>query len=150
MSKTILIKHANSVLQVRDMPAAPLRGKELDHLPSREGASLFIRNGIIESILDAGTALPDADIVIDARDRLVLPSWCDSHTHLVFAASREGEFVDRINGLTYEEIAHRGGGILNSARRLHDTSEDELYASTWKRLQEVINFGTGAIEIKIS
>ena len=148
MSKTILIRHAKSVLQTRDMPKSPLRGAELAHLPFRENASLFIRNGIIERILHANDPLPEADIEIDATDRFVLPCWCDSHSHLVFARSREGEFVDRINGLSYEEIASRGGGILNSARRLHDATEDELYESAWLRLQEIINFGTGAIEIK--
>jgi imidazolonepropionase len=148
MSKSILIRQASSVLQVRAMPDSPLRGSELNHLPSREGASVLIENGIIARIIDATEQLPEADIEIDARDRLVLPCWCDSHTHLVYAASREGEFVDRINGLSYEEIAARGGGILNSARRLHSTSEDDLYESAWQRLQEVINYGTGAIEIK--
>ncbi len=148
MSKTILIRQAKSVLQARSMPSSPLRGKDLSHLPSHEDASLLIKNGVIERIFNDGDKLPETDIVIDARDRMVLPCWCDSHTHLVYAASREGEFVDRINGLSYEEIAKRGGGILNSAQRLHATSEDDLYASSWKRLQEVINFGTGAIEIK--
>ena len=148
MSKTILIRHAKSVLQTRDMPDSPLRGTQLAELPSRENASLYIKNGIVERILDANDPLPKADIEVDASDRFVLPCWCDSHSHLVFARSREGEFVDRINGLSYEEIASRGGGILNSARRLHDATEDELYDSAWLRLQEIIDFGTGAIEIK--
>jgi imidazolonepropionase len=92
---------------------------------------------------------PDrADEVIDATGRLVLPSWCDSHTHIVFAATREEEFVDRIRGLSYEEIAERGGGILNSARKLQAATEDELFGSAWQRLMEVIGMGTGAIEIK--
>ena len=79
---------------------------------------------------------------------MVLPSWCDSHTHLVFAGSREGEFIDKIKGLSYADIAAKGGGILNSARRLNETSEDELFNQSYKRLQEVIALGTGAIEIK--
>jgi imidazolonepropionase len=79
---------------------------------------------------------------------MVFPSWCDSHTHIVFAASREEEFVDRIKGLSYEEIAERGGGILNSARRMQDCSEETLYESAYERLQEVIGHGTGALEIK--
>jgi len=148
MSKSILIKHAKSVLQTRDMPESPLRGAQLGHLPSRENASLFIRNGIIERVFEVNDTLPEADVYIDASNRFVLPCWCDSHSHLVFATSREGEFVDRINGLSYEEIAERGGGILNSARRLHEATENELYESAWMRLQEIINFGTGAIEIK--
>ncbi len=148
MTKTILIRHAKSVLQTRDMPESPLRGAQLADLPSRDNVSLFLRNGIVEHFFDANAELPAADIVIDASNRFVLPCWCDSHSHLVFARSREGEFVDRINGLSYEEIASRGGGILNSARRLHDATEDELYASAWSRLQEIIDFGTGAIEIK--
>ena len=86
--------------------------------------------------------------VIDATDKLVLPSWCDSHTHLVFAGSREGEFVDRINGLSYEEIASRGGGILNSAQKLQDTSEEELIEQAQVRLDEIASMGTGAVEIK--
>src|SRR5690606_32422204 len=79
---------------------------------------------------------------------MVLPAWVDSHTHLVFAASREQEFVDRIKGLSYEEIAKRGGGILNSARKLAEISEEELYDQSYERLQKLISQGTGAIEIK--
>jgi len=86
--------------------------------------------------------------MIDASGKLVLPCWCDSHTHLVYPASRETEFVDKIRGLSYEEIAGRGGGILNSARRLHDTSEQVLFESALKRLEEIISYGTGAVEIK--
>lgn len=86
--------------------------------------------------------------VVDARGGMLLPSFCDSHTHVVYAGSRDGEFLDKINGLSYEEIARRGGGILNSADRLHDTSEDELYRQAMERVNEVIAKGTGAIEIK--
>jgi imidazolonepropionase len=89
-----------------------------------------------------------ADETIDCMGRIILPTWCDSHTHLVFAATREGEFVDRINGLTYEEIAAKGGGILNSAKKLQQASKDDLYAAAEVRLQEVMKLGTGAIEIK--
>src|SRR5690606_33162705 len=90
----------------------------------------------------------EADVVIDATGKIVLPSWCDSHTHIVYAGDRSQEFVDRINGLSYEEIAERGGGILNSAEQLQNTSEDELYKQSLKRLNDVIKLGTGAIEIK--
>jgi imidazolonepropionase len=86
--------------------------------------------------------------IIDAEGRMVLPAWCDSHTHIVFAGSRENEFIDKIKGLSYAEIAARGGGILNSAAKLAHTSEDELFNQAWKRLEEVSRLGTGAVEIK--
>ncbi|MDR2890697.1 MAG: imidazolonepropionase [Alistipes sp.] len=92
--------------------------------------------------------LPEDAAVVDAEGGMLFPSWCDSHTHLVYAGSREGEFVDKINGLTYEEIARRGGGILNSADLLHETSEDELYRQAMERVAEIIKMGTGAVEIK--
>jgi imidazolonepropionase len=90
----------------------------------------------------------DFDTHIDAYGKIILPAWCDSHTHLVFAGSREGEFVDKINGLSYAEIAAKGGGILNSAKKLKETSEEDLFQQSYKRLKEVIRLGTGAIEIK--
>lgn len=100
------------------------------------------------TVADGMPALDDTVEVIDAEEGMVLPSWCDSHTHIVFAGSREREFVDKINGLSYEEIARRGGGILNSADLLHRTSEDELFRQAMQRLDEVIRKGTGCIEIK--
>lgn len=100
------------------------------------------------AVADGMPALDDTVEVIDAEGGMVLPSWCDSHTHIVFAGSREREFVDKINGLSYEEIARRGGGILNSADLLHNTSEDELLRQAMQRLDEVIRKGTGCIEIK--
>ena len=100
------------------------------------------------AVADGMPALDDTVEVIDAEGGMVLPSWCDSHTHIVFAGSREREFVDKINGLSYEEIARRGGGILNSADLLHNTSEDELFRQAMQRLDEVIRKGTGCIEIK--
>ncbi|MBA3827313.1 MAG: imidazolonepropionase [Taibaiella sp.] len=124
-------------------------GKAMAILPFVENAWLLIENDLIHSY---GTMqdIPviAADKTIDASGRLVLPSWCDSHTHLVFAASRDQEFVDRIKGLSYEDIARRGGGILNSAAKLNAISEDELYAQSYHRLLQLISQGTGAIEIK--
>lgn len=118
-------------------------------LPFVENAFIYIENGKISSFGQMSN-LPNihADIIIDAKGKSVMPCWVDSHTHLVFAGSREQEFVDRINGLSYEEIALRGGGILNSAKRLKDASEDELFESAFKRLDEIIRMGTGAVEIK--
>jgi len=124
-------------------------GKDMAVLPSLEHAWLFAEYGKIHSF-GKMEDIPElqADHTINASGRLVLPAWCDSHTHLVFAASREQEFVDRIKGLTYAEIAARGGGILNSARKLNETSEEELYDQSLVRLHKVMATGTGAIEIK--
>ena len=113
-----------------------------------ENAFIEFENGIISDFGPMKEKNSIADKVIDAKGGFVLPAWCDSHTHLVFAAWREKEFVDKLNGLSYEEIANRGGGILNSAKKLADASEDELFDFAWKRLEEVRQTGTGAIEIK--
>lgn len=128
-----------------------LRGKELSILPCIENAFLLVEDGIIVSYgqMDSlGPVDEFADHIIDASGQMILPCWCDSHTHLVFAASREEEFVDKIRGLSYAEIAARGGGILNSARKLNAMSEYELLRLAWARLNEVIQMGTGSIEIK--
>ena len=118
-------------------------------LPTIKNAFLLIKDNLIA---DFGTMdnVPKiaTDKIIDATGKIVLPSWCDSHTHIVYAGNREQEFVDRINGLTYEEIANRGGGILNSAKKLNETSEEEIYEQSKLRLEEVIHLGTGAVEIK--
>ena len=112
-------------------------------------AYLLIKNGLIHQFgPDKDCPYDNADRVIDCAGRMVMPAFCDSHTHLIFAAWRENEFVDRIKGLTYEEIAKRGGGILNSAARLQTATEDELFDFAKERLEEVISSGTGAIEIK--
>lgn len=134
-----------------------LRGKELSDLPCINNAYLLIENGFIADY-GSMTELPAKNYsqnpagkpqtIIDASGQTILPSWCDSHTHLVFAASREEEFIDKIQGVSYAEIASRGGGILNSARKIAETSELELLRSAWGRLQEIISFGTGAVEIK--
>ncbi len=128
-----------------------LRGKELAELPCIENAFLEIQEGIISNYgpmaaYQEKSTVPDK--IIDAAGQFVLPTWCDSHTHLVFAASREEEFVDKIKGLSYAEIAAKGGGILNSAKKLNDTSEAELFRMAQGRLREVMQLGTGAIEIK--
>ncbi len=128
-----------------------LRGKELASLPLINNAYLIVEDGIIasygsmEEITEPGE---NFDEVIDAAGQMVLPCWCDSHTHLVFAASREEEFVDKIKGLSYADIAAKGGGILNSARKLNEASESDLLKQAMNRLHEVMQFGTGAIEIK--
>ena len=128
-----------------------LRGKALAELPCIENAFLVIEDGLIkdygsmQSISNLQLALSNQ---IDAKGATVLPTWVDSHTHLVFAASRENEFVDKLKGKTYAEIAASGGGILNSAKRIASSTEDELYASANERLHELIKLGTGAIEIK--
>jgi imidazolonepropionase len=143
-----LIKNITTLAGVHD-PAAALRGKQLAEFPLIRNAWLLLEDGIIAGFGSMGSAdIPGASSVIDASGSMVLPSWCDSHTHLVFAASREDEFVDKIRGMSYAEIAARGGGILNSARKLNAMSEDELFNLAWKRLEEVRAMGTGAIEIK--
>jgi imidazolonepropionase len=118
------------------------------HLPAVDDAYLLIENDRIAAFGPMSECPERAGKTLDASGRMVFPAWCDSHTHIVYAASREEEFVDRIRGLSYEEIARRGGGILNSARRLRETTEDALFESALGRLYEVIGHGTGAIEIK--
>ncbi len=128
-----------------------LRGKELSELPRIENACLLVEDGIITeygTMEEKGWSETPADHTIDASGQMVLPCWCDSHTHLVFAASREEEFVDKIKGLSYAEIAAKGGGILNSARKLQETPESDLLRQAWARLYELIRLGTGAVEIK--
>lgn len=128
-----------------------LRGSELAALPAIGNAWLLIEDETIAaygSMEELPASLPAKENRYHAAGQLVLPAWCDSHTHLVFAASREEEFVDKLKGLSYAEIAARGGGILNSARKLADATEDELFVLAWKRLEELSRLGTGAIEIK--
>lgn len=125
------------------------KGKQMAELPFVEDAWLFLENDKIHSYgRMADMDFVHAEDVYDAEGRSVMPAWVDSHTHLVFAASRENEFVDRINGLSYEEVAQRGGGILNSAKKIHDIDEHALYDQSCHRLQNLIAHGTGAIEIK--
>jgi imidazolonepropionase len=129
-----------------------LKGSAMAHLPTMEDAWLAIEDGKFADfgLMQDWPGISDwRDLeVIDASGKYVLPSWCDSHTHIVYAGTREGEFADRISGLTYEEIAARGGGILNSAAKLQKASEQELYDSAWLRLHDIMMMGTGAVEIK--
>jgi imidazolonepropionase len=144
-----LIKNIKELLQVRETSISKVSGAEMAVLPTIKNAFLVIKDNLIA---DFGSMenLPEinADKVIDATGKIVLPSWCDSHTHIVYAGNREQEFVDRINGFSYEEIANRGGGILNSAKKLNETSEEEIYEQSKIRLEEVMQLGTGAVEIK--
>jgi imidazolonepropionase len=146
--KTLFI-NIQELLQIRDDSVRKVSGTAMQILPTLKNAFLLIEH---ETIVDFGLMedcpyLNEVNI-IDATGRILMPTWVDSHTHLVFAGNRTQEFVDRIKGLTYEQIAERGGGILNSAQKLHESSEDALYESSSKRLETVMKLGTGAIEIK--
>lgn len=145
----LLIKNIKELLQVRENTIEKVSGAEMSVLPKIDNAFLVIENN---QIADFGPMndCPNTtfDQIIDATGKTVLPTWVDSHTHIVYAGNREQEFVDRINGLSYEEIANRGGGILNSAKKLNATSEEEIYNQSKVRLEEVMQQGTGAVEIK--
>jgi imidazolonepropionase len=148
----LLIKNIGTLVQVRENAPETVSGKTMNELPCLHNAWLAAEDGII---VDFGTMENWPGItdwsnleVIDANEGYVFPAWCDSHTHLVYAGSREQEFEDRIRGLSYEEIALRGGGILNSAKKLRAASEDELFESAAARMDEIISLGTGAVEIK--
>ena len=144
----ILFKNIKELIQVRDTAIDFLSGKEMNVLPTLKNAFLLIKDGLI-SDFGLMESCPDIEIkTIDATGKMILPSWCDSHTHIVFAGNRETEFVERIHGRSYEEIADNGGGILNSAKKLQETSEIDLYNQSKVRLEEVIQLGTGAVEIK--
>ena len=151
MSK-ILIKNIKGLVQYGENLPSVRKGKEMKELPILENAFLALEDGVIVAyglMSDWGGIDDWRDLeVIDADGKYVLPAFCDSHTHTVFANSREEEFVDRINGLTYEEIAIKGGGILNSARRLAEMSEDELFDQALERVERLMSYGTGALEIK--
>jgi imidazolonepropionase len=146
---TTLIINIKELIQVRETSISKVSGAEMAILPTIKNAYLVLKDNLIA---DFGTmeSIPEikSDSVIDATGKMILPTWCDSHTHIVYAGNREQEFVDRINGLSYEEIANRGGGILNSAKKLNETSEEEIYNQSKARLEEVIRLGTGAVEIK--
>jgi len=149
--KTV-IKNISELIQTEESPRKWVKGKEMSKISTIKDAFVEYENGTITSLgsMEDWEGIEDWNNteIIDAEGGMVFPTFCDSHTHLVFASSREEEFVDRINGLSYEEIANRGGGILNSAEKLRNTSEDELYEISLKRLNNLIQMGTGAIEIK--
>ena len=146
---TTLFINIKELIQVRELSEDKVYGKDMGILPIIKNAFMLIKD---HTIIDFGSmdnlSLKKADKVVDLTGKLVLPTWCDSHTHLVFADTREEEFVNRIKGLTYQEIAEKGGGILNSSKKLQNKPEIELFEDAAKRLKELIKNGTGAIEIK--
>lgn len=142
------IKNIREIVGIVPQGVLRKQGREMNETGMLKDAYLLIDGDRIAAFGPKAEMPCDADEYLDAEGGLVMPSFCDSHTHIVYAGSREGEFLDKINGLSYEEIARRGGGILNSADRLHETSEDELYRQSMERVNEMIQKGTGAIEIK--
>ena len=152
---SLLIENIKEIVQVEENPKLLVKGAEMSKLKTIKNAYLYIADGIISDFgsmnnLDKNFLLKDNENVniIDSKGRMVFPSFVDSHTHLVYPESREIEYIDKIKGLSYEEIAQRGGGILNSAKLMQQASEDELVESALKRLDEIIEYGTGAVEIK--
>jgi imidazolonepropionase len=146
---THLFINIKELVQIREISIKKVSGKEMNLLPTIKNAFLTIKDGLI---YDYGkmSDLPESNYkeITDCKGKMILPTWCDSHTHIVYAGNREQEFVDRIKGLSYEEIANNGGGILNSAKKLQEITEEELYNQSVKRLEEIIALGTGAVEIK--
>jgi imidazolonepropionase len=155
MRTGLLIKNIRCLVQTENVIRIKVAGRKMSEVSTINDSFLYMKDGLIcdfGRMKDPGyyktlNENPDAEI-IDASGRYVFPSFCDSHTHLVYAGSREIEYIDKIRGLSYSEIAKRGGGILNSAKKLHETSEDELYNQSLLRVNEIISFGTGAVEIK--
>jgi len=155
MIRSLLIKNIKCLVQTENVAKLKVQGRDMSEINTINDAFLYIKD---EKIIDFGK-MSDPNLysllnnnknikIIDATGRLVFPSFCDSHTHLVYAGSREIEYTDKINGLSYSDIAKRGGGIHNSAKELHDTSEDDLYNQSISRVDEIISLGTGAVEIK--
>ena len=145
----IVFKYIKELVQVREKAISFVSGEQMKILPTIKNAYLVIDNGVIVDFGPMDNCPPMSNVEeIDATGKMILPCWCDSHTHIVYAGNREGEFVDRINGLSYEEIANRGGGIVNSAKKLNETTEEDLYEQSKMRLEEVISLGSGAVEIK--
>lgn len=154
---SLFVKNIKKLVGVRqEAPQSPLKGKEMETLPCLDNAWLLTEGDRIKAFGGMDGTVPEtigamedgADGVINAAGRMVFPSYCDSHTHLVYAGSREMEFMDKLRGLSYQEIARRGGGILNSVKLLHNTPEDDLLRQTLVRAWEIISLGTGAVEIK--
>ena len=144
-----LVDNIGCIFGIERQGRLRLCGEEMGSMETLEDAWLLVEDGRISAFGSASEGMPeDVDRRVDAGGGMLFPSFCDSHTHLVYAGSREQEFLDKINGLSYEEIARRGGGILNSADRLHATSEDELYAAAMERVREIAAMGTGCVEIK--
>jgi imidazolonepropionase len=146
---SILFIHIKELLQTREKAELKVMGKSMSELPHIKNAFLRINGDTIHSFgpMDE-LVVEDSDKVIDVTGKIILPTWCDSHSHVVYAGDRSQEFVDRINGLSYEDIAAKGGGILNSAQTLQNTSESALYQQSIKRVNELVKLGTGALEIK--
>ena len=150
MNKIVLL-NIQELLQVRQMPTQPLRGEEFTKLPKITNAYLVLCDNQVERFGEMSELNPDVlrdSEVIDATGRLVFPAFCDSHTHAVFASPRESELVDKIKGLSYQEIAASGGGILNSAKKVQQMSEEELFLQSLEKVEQIIQGGTGALEIK--
>lgn len=144
---SLLLTNIKQLAGIRNDTEA-LRGNQLAELPSIKNAWLIIEDEEIAGYGSMNELKKWPDNVYDASERIILPGWCDSHTHLVYAGSRETEFVDKIKGLSYAEIAAKGGGILNSAKKLSEATEDQLFIDAYKRLTEAIKLGTTSIEIK--
>lgn len=149
MSQILLINIKN-LLQVRDLETSYVSGKEMSVIPSIKSAYLLIDKGIIKDFGEMKNSPKNLENfnIVDCKGKMVLPSWCDSHTHIVYAGNRSNEFIDRIKGLSYNEIANNGGGILNSVDILRSTNKEDLLKQSSNRIKDVINQGTGAIEIK--
>lgn len=148
MQTSLLLTHIGKLVQTREVAPQMLAGAEMAGLPSIDQAWLKIEQGRIHSFGLMSEPLPTADQTENLNGAWIFPAWADSHTHIVYDGSRELEFVDKIQGLSYEEIARRGGGILNSSRRLHQATKDSLFEQAWRRLEEITSYGTGAVEIK--
>ncbi len=144
----LLVKNIGKIVGVDPARRERVAGAQMDRLGTLDDGWLTVSDGRFERWGNGAEMPADADCVVDARGGMLLPSFCDSHTHLVYAGSREQEFEDKIHGLSYEEIARRGGGILNSADRLHETSEEELFRQAMERVREIVRKGTGLVEIK--
>jgi len=154
MNTSTLFSNIGILVGANPSPASWAAGNQMKNCSELKDAWLYIEGdevvsfGKMSDLETKKASFRDNTDVVDLEGRSVLPAWCDSHTHIVFPVSREEEFVDRIHGLTYVEIAERGGGILNSAKKMQAAREDDLFEGATKRIEEIIGFGTGAVEIK--